>query len=146
MANKKAPMDKIASVKAMVEYLVNHPGEDVELDDLRLYVAKTAALVGFRPIGPQGIAATMCLIHKRSPLYAKYAPLGIMKIGPGVYHYTRIPEPRAEVPAAPKSADAQPSLFPESMDAPSALASIDKSLASIVKALWAVVDILKTKS
>ena len=140
--NRKAPMDKIASVKAMVEYLVNHPGIDVELDDLRLYVGKTAALVGFRPIGPQGIAATMCLIYRRSPLYAKFAPEGIVKVSAGVYRYEPAPEPKHEAPAAPKDDPALP--FPDDATGAGApvLISIDASLKSIVKALWAVVDIL----
>ena len=81
-ASKKAPMDKIASVKAIVDYIKAHPGADIELDDLRAVVAKSAIVYGFRPIGPQGIAATMCLIYRRSPLYAKLAPEGIVKVRP----------------------------------------------------------------
>ena len=143
--NKKAPMDKIASVKAMAEYLVNHPGVDVELDDLRAVVAKTAVIYGFRPIGPQGIAATMCLIYRRSPLYAKFAPDGIVKVRAGVYRYVPAPEPKHEAPAPPKDDQALP--FPDDATGAGApvLISIDASLKSIVKALWAMVDIFKAR-
>lgn len=89
-------------------------------------------------------AATMCLIYRRSPLYAKLAPEGIVKVRPGVYRYVPQPEPKqpaATALSAPK--DDQPSLFPESSEAPSSMALMDmaKSLANIAEALYGLTGI-----